>query len=403
MAPYASITVALFSFLSLVHGAVADTCYYPDGSSDDSHYACSSGGTSMCCSEGFECLSNGLCNDNRYSNYQRVLRGGCTDKSWGDGCLQTCTSMWPGGEESVYLCSNGKYCCGRSNDCCNADGSFFNFGQPQVVALAGRTKAQSVDTTPDEEKDSQPSTKAGQSGTAQQPATKASAQSTDVQAQSVSQQTQNAQGDSPAATTQAQALSASQASEPAATNAPSNSNNSNSAQNSASDATRTAGSNKNDPSNTISNANANPTVTNTITINNNTTTTTTPSSSSNTVAIAAGVGVTVGVLLFLGALAAIWYLRRRRRRGAGARSKDIHEMGGSDTPVAEAGDAGVGEKDAATPWSPIGRRESGMVYEMDGGEKGVELEAGRGVKELDGVGVGKGNEEEKWPGVFKKG
>ena len=402
MAPYTSITVALFSFLYLVHGAVGDTCYYPDGSSDNDHFACSSGGTSMCCSKGFECLSNGLCNDSRYSNYQRVLRGGCTDKSWGDGCLQTCTSMWPGGEESVYLCSNGKYCCGRSNDCCDGDGSFFSFGQPSIIATAGKTKAQSVDVTPDEKKDSQSSAKADQ------PATKTSAQSTNAQSQDEPQETQDSQGDSPAASAQAQSPSAAQAGSPAATTTtPSTPNNSNAAQNSAAsasdasspDATHSSG------SNSLSNTNsaANPGATNTIDNNNNNNgnkDTATPSSSPNsTVAIAAGVGVGIGVLLFLCALALIWYIRRKRL-ARGSRSKPVYEIGGSDSPVAEAGDSAMGEKDGAS--FGRGRDRGGAaavdVYEMDGGEGGAELEAGRGVGELHGESA----REKKWPGLFGK-
>lgn len=80
----------VFSFV--LSARAADTCYYPDGSTDSGHFACSSGGASMCCAEGFDCLSNGLCRDTRYDNNQRILRGGCTDKSWGSGCPQRCTS-----------------------------------------------------------------------------------------------------------------------------------------------------------------------------------------------------------------------------------------------------------------------------------------------------------------------
>lgn len=133
------------TIFNLIIGAVGETCYYPDGSTDAGHFACSSGGASVCCAEGFKCLSNGLCDDYRYDNYERVLRGGCTDKNWGAGCPQTCTSLWPQGDEIVFVCNNGKFCCGRSKDCCDdSDAEFFDFGNPQVIATAGKTVAQAT-------------------------------------------------------------------------------------------------------------------------------------------------------------------------------------------------------------------------------------------------------------------
>src|SRR5437764_409487 len=81
-----------FAIVSLLISQISATCFFPDGSSDSSHSPCTSDSTSFCCDEGFQCLSNGLCNDARYDNFQRVLRGGCTDKSWGPGCPSRCTS-----------------------------------------------------------------------------------------------------------------------------------------------------------------------------------------------------------------------------------------------------------------------------------------------------------------------
>ena len=77
--------------LCLILGLANATCYYPNGDSDQNHSPCDpKADVSVCCSFGFECLSNGLCNDIRYLNYQRVLRGGCTDKSWSEGCGKVC-------------------------------------------------------------------------------------------------------------------------------------------------------------------------------------------------------------------------------------------------------------------------------------------------------------------------
>lgn len=389
MAP-TRIPVALFTFLYFIVSAVGETCYYPDGSTDSGHFACSSGGTSVCCAEGFQCLSNGLCNDYRYENYERVLRGGCTDKNWGDGCPQTCTSIWPQGDEVVYLCGNGKYCCGRSADCCNDSGAeFFAFGSPSVIATAGKTQAQATSAPEVEDpqsvsKEAQQQTKTQDQG--QQQTTKASSQ------QDQPQETQSQQEEGTPSATEAKGSSNGATDEPANSSTVDNSGESatktNEIQNSSSDpigtAVRTASpSDSGDSGDSASG----PTATNTI-INN----ITTPSSSSNTVAIAVGVGVGVGVLLFLLALAGCWYIRRKRR-GPGLRSRDIFEIEDRVAPAEAPNNNRGAEVAGEKPW-----KESGIVYEMDGGSREAELPAGHDARELQGE---SGGTDKKWPNMFK--
>ena len=82
--------LALLS-LSLLVSIGASTCYYPNGDTDSESSACDpKADVSVCCAVGFQCLSNGLCNDYRYENFTRVLRGGCTDGNWSDKCGTVC-------------------------------------------------------------------------------------------------------------------------------------------------------------------------------------------------------------------------------------------------------------------------------------------------------------------------
>jgi hypothetical protein len=368
---------ALLTLLHLIVGAVGESCYYPDGSTDSEHFACSIGGTSVCCAEGFECLSNGLCNDYRYNNYERVLRGGCTDKDWGDGCPQTCTSLWPQGDEIVYLCGNGKFCCGRSKECCDdSDTEFFQFGNPQVIATAGKTQATIAPKAENDQATTQP-TKSGE--------------------QDEPQETQSQQQVD--ATSATKASSAGSLNEPEATNTPANTiidtsrgstEKAKATQESQSDATGTAAriASQSDSPNTASAVDGtDPVATNTV---NNYIATPSENNSNHTVAIAAGVGVGVGVLVFLLAAAGCWHLRRKRQR-PGLRSRNLFEIGDSATPAIEVADstsgAGVGGKG----------RESERVFELDGRAMGVELPVGHEAKEMHGESA----EDKKWPGMFR--
>lgn len=367
----------------------------------------------MCCAEGFECLSNGLCNDYRYDNYERVLRGGCTDKNWGDGCPKTCTSIWPQGDEKVYVCSDGKFCCGRSADCCNdSSAESFDFGSPSVIATAGKTQAQA--TSAPEQDDPEPTSKAEQQQSntqtqEQQQQTKASSQPTEVTAQDEPQETQSGQQGEAAATTKAKASSAGESDQPAATDASANTSQKDNSDGSSVKADGTQGSQtdvtkttaqtapQSDATNSASPATGSggPAATNTV--NNYITT---PSSNNNTVAIAVGVGVSVGVLIFLLAVAGCWYIRRKQR-GPSLRSRSIFEIGESEVPPVEVGDgaSAVGSEKRRRPFG----RGSGMVFELDGA-RGVELPGGNEAKEVSADNNREDNDagDRKWPSMFRR-
>ncbi|CAO2649092.1 Nn.00g100410.m01.CDS01 [Neocucurbitaria sp. VM-36] len=140
--------VALFSIAVLLHvafisHAVSATCFFPDGTTADSgHKECdpNSGEATTCCAEDFQCLSNGLCNDYRYQNWTRVLRGACTNQDFGGSCNDVCKDFWPQGDEAVWYCGSGSYCCSRANDCCqDSNVEKYNLGEPSVIAIAGKT------------------------------------------------------------------------------------------------------------------------------------------------------------------------------------------------------------------------------------------------------------------------
>ncbi|KAF2441376.1 hypothetical protein P171DRAFT_96627 [Karstenula rhodostoma CBS 690.94] len=368
MVPACSSAV-LLAFLHLIVGAISESCYYPDGSTDSGHFACSTGGTSVCCAEGFECLSNGLCNDYRYENYERVLRGGCTDKDWGEGCPQTCISLWPQGDEIVYVCSNGKFCCGRSKACCNDnDAEFFEFGNPQVIATAGKSQATGASQEENEQKTG-------------------SSQPTGVGEQNVPQKTQSQQQDDAASATKASSTES--LNEP--TDTPANTETDTSGDDTAkagatrgsqSDATETAA--RTNTASSVAGSGSGPAATNTA----DNYATTPSNNNDHTVAIAAGVGVGVGVFMFLLAVAGCWHIRRKRQR-PGLRSRNVFEIGGSSTPAIEVADSngGAGEKG----------RSSNRVFELDGHEMGVELPVGHEAEEMHGESA----EGKKWPDMFR--
>lgn len=91
------LSLALLFYYLCLRVTVADTCYFPDGSSVTDHVPCTSGnGTTMCCSTGEICLTSGLCKvspwftSDYYIRYP-YYRGACTDASWqSNGCLKHC-------------------------------------------------------------------------------------------------------------------------------------------------------------------------------------------------------------------------------------------------------------------------------------------------------------------------
>ncbi|KAF1950693.1 hypothetical protein CC80DRAFT_539436 [Byssothecium circinans] len=365
-----TLVLSVFITSALLSPAYA-TCYFPDGTSGSGHFACGTGAASVCCAEGFQCLSNGFCNDQRYQNFQRVLRGGCTDKSWGSGCPGLCTSLWPQGDEAVFNCGSSKFCCGRTKSCCTDSSiSKFDFGNPQVVAVAGKTMAQV--TGAKEEEKTAPTTVASTSQKAEQtqaPPSPPSSSEKKEQQQQQQASTTSAQGEKTESTSAA---------------GPKITDNASSTGRYNEEASQTS----RDPMATVTLVhNGSPSAagsTSTSTVTNNYTS----AAPNNTLPIAIGVGVGVGVLLFLVVIGLFLLLKRRRRQ-----KYDNEEIKNGATTYYEISDAGVARPgDAKKSWDWDGKdfgRGSGVLVELEG-YRGVELDGGLGeAKEMDGSGVWK--------------
>lgn len=85
-------TVAVVVLLAASSTAMAQSCYYPDGSlpTDYEYVPCTGDSVSSCCipSEGDVCLASGAC---YYKSRNYPFRGACTDKSWTSSkCPQYC-------------------------------------------------------------------------------------------------------------------------------------------------------------------------------------------------------------------------------------------------------------------------------------------------------------------------
>ncbi|KAJ5672608.1 hypothetical protein N7507_001735 [Penicillium longicatenatum] len=90
------------------------TCYYPEGNIASGTYPCTSDDITHCCGSGGICLTNGFCLD--VSQPYVLSRGGCTSKTWGDGCPTQCQDVTKSEGASIINLSliNGTslYCCG---------------------------------------------------------------------------------------------------------------------------------------------------------------------------------------------------------------------------------------------------------------------------------------------------
>lgn len=80
------LAIALF-FLQVVDLTFATLCYNPDGSVSNDVPCNSTASVSVCCTQGFICTANMLCQpqgwyDNTTGNPLQLIRGTCTDKSW---------------------------------------------------------------------------------------------------------------------------------------------------------------------------------------------------------------------------------------------------------------------------------------------------------------------------------
>jgi hypothetical protein len=89
---------SVVTFSTFVYGiAIAQTCYYPDGSvvNHPDFKPCHAGRTSMCCATNRtgpdvnSCEGDDTC---LQQDSQTFWRESCTDPNWGPGCLQLCRS-----------------------------------------------------------------------------------------------------------------------------------------------------------------------------------------------------------------------------------------------------------------------------------------------------------------------
>ncbi|MCJ1341458.1 hypothetical protein MMC09_006754 [Bachmanniomyces sp. S44760] len=131
----------LFALLFIFASRASSLCYTPNGGATND-VACTSKttGASVCCSEGFECLSNGLCMAPKSENVTgtQFIRGTCTDKTWKDtACGGFCTEENPKGGEWVMKCSEGRYCCSDMSCCSKPGALIFSLAEPSVAATAG--------------------------------------------------------------------------------------------------------------------------------------------------------------------------------------------------------------------------------------------------------------------------
>ncbi|KAK4089437.1 hypothetical protein Purlil1_6426 [Purpureocillium lilacinum] len=107
----------LLTTLSLVSGAAAQTCYWPNGSEADNLLPCSHGPDpeySTCCFKGHYGLSNGLCFE---PLGMTMYRAGCTDRTFNS---QSCASFCYGDkyEISVGASQSGVWTCGDNKFAC---------------------------------------------------------------------------------------------------------------------------------------------------------------------------------------------------------------------------------------------------------------------------------------------
>jgi hypothetical protein len=104
-------------------------CYYPDGSTAQSDFACNlTAEHSFCCAVGYNCLENKICVAVGESTWNR---GSCTDKSWNSPeCPRFCMDFRQNGGSFIVNCAeDAGVCCydtlvfpeENRVDCCSAN------------------------------------------------------------------------------------------------------------------------------------------------------------------------------------------------------------------------------------------------------------------------------------------
>ncbi|EAW10227.1 uncharacterized protein ACLA_046920 [Aspergillus clavatus NRRL 1] len=122
----------------------ATNCYTPDGTLSNDQPCNVSASASVCCTQGFLCTSNQLCQPANCwgdgGNPLQLIRGTCTDKTWAaPECQGHFVAEGPTGGEWVMRCgNNSSNYCSSADDCCTRD-SFLKFtlDDSTITATAG--------------------------------------------------------------------------------------------------------------------------------------------------------------------------------------------------------------------------------------------------------------------------
>ncbi|GFF28741.1 hypothetical protein IFM51744_00637 [Aspergillus udagawae] len=133
------------ALLSTVPSVSATNCYTPDGTISNDRPCNASASASVCCTQGFLCTSNQLCQpagwwDGSDGNPLQFIRGTCTDKTWAaPECQGHCVADNPSGGEWVMRCGNTttNYCCSADDCCAKASYLKFTLDEPTITATAG--------------------------------------------------------------------------------------------------------------------------------------------------------------------------------------------------------------------------------------------------------------------------
>ncbi|GIJ82327.1 hypothetical protein Asppvi_000834 [Aspergillus pseudoviridinutans] len=182
---------ASFIFLALlltVPSVSATNCYTPDGTISNDRPCNASASASVCCTQGFLCTSNQLCQpagwwDGSNGNPLQFIRGTCTDKTWAaPECQGHCVADNPSGGEWVMRCGNttGNYCCSADDCCTKASYLKFTLDEPTITATAGIEPTSTATTTTESSIESSTATRSTGTLITSTPTTSAGSNSNDT-------------------------------------------------------------------------------------------------------------------------------------------------------------------------------------------------------------------------------